>query len=438
MGSLFGATAGVVLVGALAFPGTADAQGIFGRIKDKVQQKVQQKVDRATDSVTSAAVDKAAGAITCAASDASCIKNASSAGHAVQVVDSQGRPVSSSDSAAAMSGAGGTAGGATASAGTAAPGAGVWLNYDFIPGDRVLFFDDFADDKVGDLPAHPDITDGNVTVVDINGKKYLRTVTGATSFITLPEALPQRFTIEIVFHRKGGNGSGLYFKIGTSNNDQELSLGCEQSGNASASIQGYGANGQKQARDEVKMDENAFATCRYMVDGGYVKAYVNNVRVGQLAGLTFARGNKIQLDIPNADENGTLITDIRIAEGGKPMYDALTTSGRVSTHGILFASGSATIEGESTPTLTEIGNMLKAHPDLKLTVEGHTDNVGNAAANQALSQQRAAAVTQYLVSNFQIDASRLAPKGMGDTKPVAPNTTPEGRQMNRRVELVKM
>ena len=81
--------------------------------------------------------------------------------------------------------------------------------------------------------------------------------------------------------------------------------------------------------------------------------------------------------------------------------------------------------------------MLKAHPDLKLTIEGHTDNVGDAAANQTLSEQRAAAVAQYLETTYQIDASRLATKGYGATKPVASNDTPEGRQQNRRVELVK-
>jgi len=82
--------------------------------------------------------------------------------------------------------------------------------------------------------------------------------------------------------------------------------------------------------------------------------------------------------------------------------------------------------------------MLTQHPDLKLTIEGHTDNVGGDAANQTLSEKRAAAVKQYLVSAYSIDAGRLATKGFGASKPASPNTTPEGRQNNRRVELVKM
>ena len=100
--------------------------------------------------------------------------------------------------------------------------------------------------------------------------------------------------------------------------------------------------------------------------------------------------------------------------------------------------GSDRIRGESKPTLDQIGQMLKQHPELKLTVEGHTDDVGSAASNQTLSEKRAAAVRQVLISNYQIDASRLASKGFGATKPAAPNATPEGRQQNRRVDLVKM
>jgi outer membrane protein OmpA-like peptidoglycan-associated protein len=403
------------------------AQGLFGKLKNKAKQKVEQ-----------AAVD----AISCAASDTQCIDQAKADGKPVKITDADGKPVSSTDSAAAVNHT--AASGAAASSASAAsaestpPGAGAWLNYDFVPGDRVLFFDDFSEDHVGDLPSHLDIQNGNVTVVDLGGKKYLRTVTGGTALITLPEALPQRFTIEVTFHRSGGNGMGLYFHIGQGSDDQNLDLRCDSPGDAS--ISGFGATkNQKESGEQAPgIGDNDFQTCRYMVDSGYVKAYVNNVRVGQLNGLVIARGKTITMDLANANDNGALITDLRIAEGGKPLYDALAAAGHVSTHGILFASGSATIEGESTPTLKEIGDMLKAHADLKLMIEGHTDNVGAAAANQTLSEQRAAAVKQFLVSTYGIDAARLQTKGYGSSKPISPNTTPEGRQNNRRVELVKL
>ncbi len=148
----------------------------------------------------------------------------------------------------------------------------------------------------------------------------------------------------------------------------------------------------------------------------------------------------MQFWVPVYDRTGanvTLIGPIRIAAGGRKLYDALSEKGRVATQGIYFDTGSDGIRQESAPTLKEIGTMLKEHADLKLTIEGHTDNVGKAESNQTLSQKRAAAVRQYLVDNYQIDGARLEAKGLGQTQPVGANDTAEGRQQNRRVELVK-
>jgi outer membrane protein OmpA-like peptidoglycan-associated protein len=132
-----------------------------------------------------------------------------------------------------------------------------------------------------------------------------------------------------------------------------------------------------------------------------------------------------------------MISNISIMAGGRKLYDALAESGRVATQGIYFDSGSDRIRPESTPTLKEIGAMLSEHADLSLTIEGHTDNVGNADANRELAERRAAAVKSFLVSSYNVDEGRLQAVGIGDAKPAAPNTTPEGRQQNRRVELVK-
>jgi outer membrane protein OmpA-like peptidoglycan-associated protein len=119
------------------------------------------------------------------------------------------------------------------------------------------------------------------------------------------------------------------------------------------------------------------------------------------------------------------------------LYDALAETGRVATQGIYFDTGSDRIRPESSGTLKEIGAMLKEHPDLKLTIEGHTDNVGSAPANQTLSEKRAAAVRQFLIETYQVEGGRLQAKGLGSANPATSNDTPEGRQQNRRVELVK-
>ena len=133
-------------------------------------------------------------------------------------------------------------------------------------------------------------------------------------------------------------------------------------------------------------------------------------------------------------QSAPLIGNLSINAGGKELCDALA-DGRVSTQGILFDTGSDVIKPHSTPTLEEITSMLKDHADLWLVIEGHTDNA-DAAAN-LLSEKRAAAVKAYIVRKG-IDASRLESKGLGATKPKVANDTAEGRQTNRRVELVKM
>ena len=124
------------------------------------------------------------------------------------------------------------------------------------------------------------------------------------------------------------------------------------------------------------------------------------------------------------------------APGSSALYDRISANGRATTYGILFDAGSDHIRDASTPTLAQIGDMLKSHPLLELTIEGHTDNVASAAANQKLSDKRAAAVRKYLVNTYAIDATRLKSVGYGSTKPISPNTTAEGRQDNRRIELV--
>ena len=118
------------------------------------------------------------------------------------------------------------------------------------------------------------------------------------------------------------------------------------------------------------------------------------------------------------------------------LSDELNKSGHVAVYGIQFDTGKATIQPSSASVLGEIVKLLQQNPELKLRVEGHTDNQGNAAANQALSEKRAQAVVAWLTGKG-ISASRLSAKGFGATKPVADNGTDDGRAKNRRVELAK-
>lgn len=111
-------------------------------------------------------------------------------------------------------------------------------------------------------------------------------------------------------------------------------------------------------------------------------------------------------------------------------------SGHVAVYGIHFDTGKATIQADSEAVLGEIVKLMQQDADLKLRVEGHTDNQGTAAANLALSERRAQAVVAWLTAH-QVSAARLSAKGLGQTQPVADNSTADGRTKNRRVELVK-
>jgi outer membrane protein OmpA-like peptidoglycan-associated protein len=118
------------------------------------------------------------------------------------------------------------------------------------------------------------------------------------------------------------------------------------------------------------------------------------------------------------------------------MTKDLEEFGRTRIYGINFDTDSDTIKPESKPTLDKIVALMKAKPDWKLRVEGHTDSSGNDAHNNDLSQKRAASVKAYLVSAGIADP-RLTPAGLGATQPAATNSTVSGRAQNRRVELVK-
>lgn len=117
------------------------------------------------------------------------------------------------------------------------------------------------------------------------------------------------------------------------------------------------------------------------------------------------------------------------------MLDALNKDGFMALY-INFDNGKAEIKPESQPVVEQIATLLKDNPDLKLSIEGHTDNVGTPQANKTLSEQRAKAVVAAVVA-AGVDAARLSALGWGQEKPIADNRSEEGRAKNRRVEIVK-
>ncbi|MGB5105893.1 MAG: OmpA family protein [Candidatus Zixiibacteriota bacterium] len=377
--------------------------GIGGSLKNKVTKKVEKKAEEKTDNAIDKAVDNAAGDGESGATG----ESATSAG-AVESSEGGGEGMK--------------------------PGEGVWLNYDFVPGDRVIFFEDFSKSPVGDFPQRIQFVQGNMEVAEWRGQRWLRCSNDSHFEFPLPEVLPLRFTLEFDFYGPT-SANTIEIRDGSDQQDQHNWLRLFWYLNCGI----YGPTTEVAMTEVPARAKEKIVHCRVMGDGKYLKVYINEIRVANVPASTFARSSSLPVHIWAAEDKPAMITNIRIAEGGKKiMYDQLMAEGKVVTQGILFASGSDVIQAESTPTLKEIGTMLKDHADLKVSIEGHTDSVGEDAANQDLSKRRAASVKAYLMEKYSIEDARLQAQGYGETKPVDSNDTPEGRQNNRRVELIKL
>lgn len=401
------------LLATIAVSSAASGQSLKDRIKKRAEQSIGRKVDTAVD---------------CVMGDKKCIDQAKAEGKTVNVVPAKDT-VPKKD-AATKDAAAPAAAGATDATGADAlkPGEGAWANFDFKPGEKVLFADDFMKDEVGDFPRSLEFVSGSMEIVEWKGARYLRASSDGKFQIVLPQPLSERYTLEFDLAVPSG---ALWISPIDDVNKQRFEF-----------MDGGRIGFHQEAREYTSTEwveafRGKMYRARVMADGRYIKLYINDKRMANIPNGSAARGTKILFFVDGSQERPALFGAFRLAAGGKKLYDALTEKGRVATQGIYFDTGSDRIRPESTPTLKEIVSMLNDHADLKLTIEGHTDNVGNAAANQSLSEKRAAAVVQYL-SEQGIDGARLSAKGFGATKPADTNDTPEGRQNNRRVELVKM
>lgn len=166
--------------------------------------------------------------------------------------------------------------------------------------------------------------------------------------------------------------------------------------------------------------DNRYVAARAMKDGAEVFVSV------------FVGGQSTAIDV----------VELKPMEGGLVTVNAdalaagIDAEGHIALYSILFDTGQSTLKAESSTAIAEIAKLLKNRPALKLFVVGHTDSTGGFELNMRLSRDRAAAVTQSLVSDHGIAAARLKPQGVGPLSPVASNSTEEGRAKNRRVDLV--
>jgi len=401
--------AALIAVGLIGF--AQPASGQLGSLKKKVKNKVEKKADDKVDQKLDDAVDKAAGD-----------GEKSEEGKEEKSADAkQPAPV-------------GKAGTATAESMT------LFTKYDFIPGDKVIFYDDLGGEELGEFPSRWKLDNGVFEIVKQFGQNWIMcTDQGAIMPKIAVGLLPAKYTVEMDFYNKGGDSKAHWYYLHWLNEEGQSigNLCVKDAVYTNLRIMGKDiASKQLQARLS-----SGKHTMRVMATKTTLKCYIDNERVANVPAIDGFKPVQLQVTMdPWKDEpdNPMLIGTFRYAEGGKTLKQQLDEAGKIVTHGILFDSGSDKIKGESYKTLADIGALLTENPTLRLSIEGHTDSDGADDANLKLSQNRSASVRTYLIDNYKIDGGRLETKGFGESKPIDINTSAEGKANNRRVELVKL
>jgi OOP family OmpA-OmpF porin len=315
----------------------------------------------------------------------------------------------------------------------------LYTKYDFVPGNKVIFYDDMSGEEVSEFPLRWRLDRGVYEVVKLGKEFWIMCTDDGSVRPKMPDApLPPMYTVEMEFYDNGPKYSGNYFYIYwvDSNGDNIGEFLMYANDDTYLSLNG------KTLADKTLSSKltKGVHTMRIMATKTSIKCYVDEVRVANVPKIENFNpvGFRVRHRPYKDPQNPTLFRGFRFAEGGKSMREQLDETGKIITHGILFDVNSAKIKGESYKTLKDIGQLLQDDPELRLSIEGHTDSDGSDEHNATLSQNRANSVRDYIISSYKIDPGRLEAKGWGESKPIDTNDSPEGKANNRRVELVKL
>ena len=343
-----------------------------------------------------------------------------------------------------------------------------YSKFDFIPGEKVIFFDDFAQDNVGDFPVKWN-TNGNGEVVTNSTYmgKWLKMRNSTTYLPDIPAAkFPDNYTLEYDMVVSGEDRTGSFtIELTALTNKNQVPEASDFTSNTGFSlIQELSSDGSIRylTKSTINTDGNP-------TDGGAntdlndqtlqgkaaekfhisitvnkqrFRYYVNEVKILDLPKvIPFGNYNAVIFRMwgwQNDHPFDALFSNFRYAEGTTDMRSKLISEGKLVTHGILFDVNSDKIKPESYGTLKEISKVLKDNATVKVKIIGHTDSDGDDKSNLDLSKRRAASVKNSLSTEFGIDASRMETDGKGEIEPASPNTTSEMKANNRRVEFIKI
>jgi len=314
---------------------------------------------------------------------------------------------------------------------------------DFIDPSNILFNDDFNNEMQGEFPSKWSLVKGtlqNSQVVAL-GKKE-----GVVQFISSSSLKPTikndsylgdsfKMEVQCYFHNKGNEAYTLNLK----NNNYKK-------GKYSITIRGDGivpgGSSSQYARFPQTLPKG-WRTVQLSFNKGVLKVFYEGVQL--INNPDLKKGDDIHLKefthvevsalSHGSGKYDSMINYFTIAHGGLPLYKRLMSEGRLVAHDILFEVNSYTIKPSSYPSLNNIAKMIADHPELSITIEGHTDSDGSLKFNQTLSEKRAQSVMNYFISK-NIDGKRLSSRGFGEEKPIDSSDTEEAKALNRRVEFV--
>lgn len=336
--------------------------------------------------------------------------------------------------------------------------------FDFVPGENVLIWEDFATDAVGDFPAKW-FTDGSGEVVTLEGYegKWLMMKGSSQYFIDELQKLPDNFTIQfdlmcaIPFNWGSGN---INFEIkevadnGDKISESDLKKmfrmtmhpGLDNPGGYNTNSRGSYDMARQHANMELKemwmpTAEKNLLHVSIWRQKERLRVYINENKVLDLPKILPA-DMKPNLFVWRTegfyDEDHYFASNLRIAIGNPDTRNKLLTEGKWVTSGILFNVNSDVVKPESYGVLKEIAGILNEDKTVQVKIIGHTDSDGDDAKNLDLSKRRAASVKNALAADFNIAAERMETDGLGETKPIVPNTNPINKANNRRVEFIKI
>jgi len=313
-----------------------------------------------------------------------------------------------------------------------------YSKYNFVPGDIVIFEDNLVGEENGEFPSKWDLKSGNVEIAKYGNDYVINFPTTNWAYIVplmaeTGDYLPEKFTIEfdayfsefctkyiIIFYDMVNQQSTNDFpKVTITPQD--------------VYVTNYGS-----ANIETPGDAYPFwQRIAISFNIRSLKVYYGEQRTTNIPNVKAEpTGITIQAGQCHVDQQA-MIKNIRIAKGSMKLYDRVITDGKFVTNGIRFDVGKASIRPESMGVINQIYKMMDEYPELKFSVEGHTDSDGDDMSNLVLSEERALAVISKLQA-MGITSDRFEAKGFGESKAIDTNNTPEGKANNRRVEFIKL